>query len=176
MSVIATAIWMILPVYVANASAVLVGGGPPIDGGRLWNGKPILGRHKTWRGLLGGGAIGCCCGVVQAWVAPAWLPSFGGLPFALLPLLCLSFGAMFGDALGSLIKRRMGKSEGDPVRGLDQLDFLLGAWFLVGVCCPRWFLGNFTLPVMVFLLILTPGLHVLSNIIGHKLGVKHVPW
>ena len=36
LTTVVQALWIILPAYVANASAVIVGGGKPIDGGRTW--------------------------------------------------------------------------------------------------------------------------------------------
>ena len=51
--IILQALWLILPAYVANASAVLVGGGTPVDSGKNWkDGKRILGDGKTWRGFF----------------------------------------------------------------------------------------------------------------------------
>ena len=57
--VILQAFWLILPAYIANGSAVLVGGGTPIDFGKTWrDGKRILGDGKTWRGLFAGAILG----------------------------------------------------------------------------------------------------------------------
>ncbi|MHA1490132.1 MAG: CDP-2,3-bis-(O-geranylgeranyl)-sn-glycerol synthase [Promethearchaeota archaeon] len=45
----------IVPGYIANAGMVIVGGGKPIDGGKMWkDGRRIFGDHKTWRGLIKG--------------------------------------------------------------------------------------------------------------------------
>lgn len=45
----------IVPAYIANAGMLLVGGGKPIDGGKMFfDGKPILGPGKTWNGLIKG--------------------------------------------------------------------------------------------------------------------------
>lgn len=56
--IIAQALFFALPFYAANMAPVLVKGIPflatPIDGGRVWHGQPILGSHKTWRGLAAG--------------------------------------------------------------------------------------------------------------------------
>ncbi len=49
---IVIAFWAMLPAYVPNNAAVLAGGGRPIDGGRTWDGKRVLGDGKTWRGTL----------------------------------------------------------------------------------------------------------------------------
>ncbi|MFC6728824.1 CDP-archaeol synthase, partial [Natronoarchaeum mannanilyticum] len=37
------AVWAMLPAYVPNNAAVLAGGGRPIDGGRTWGGRRVLG-------------------------------------------------------------------------------------------------------------------------------------
>ena len=42
-SVVATALWAMLPAYVPNNAAVLAGGGRPIDGGRTVGGRRLLG-------------------------------------------------------------------------------------------------------------------------------------
>jgi len=45
----------IVPAYFSNAGMVIVGGGKPLDGGKLWrDGRRILGDHKTISGLVKG--------------------------------------------------------------------------------------------------------------------------
>ncbi|UCG89665.1 MAG: CDP-2,3-bis-(O-geranylgeranyl)-sn-glycerol synthase [Candidatus Heimdallarchaeota archaeon] len=53
----------VLPLWFGNAIPTLLGGGPPIDGGRYWSdGKRILGDGKTirgfWTGTIFGGVVG----------------------------------------------------------------------------------------------------------------------
>ena len=49
------ALLFIVPAYIANAGMVLVGGGKPIDWGKMFfDGRPILGPGKTWNGLIKG--------------------------------------------------------------------------------------------------------------------------
>ena len=102
-----TALWLILPAYIANASAVLMGGKIPIDFGKTWKGKPVLGPGKTWRGFIGGVVLGSTVGYVQALFFPK---SFGGYPVLLLAVFSLSLGALTGDLFESFIKRRLGKN------------------------------------------------------------------
>ncbi|HDS59894.1 MAG TPA: CDP-archaeol synthase, partial [Thermoplasmatales archaeon] len=40
------AVWLVLPAYLANASAVVLGGGTPIDFGKTWRDKRLLGDGK----------------------------------------------------------------------------------------------------------------------------------
>jgi CDP-2,3-bis-(O-geranylgeranyl)-sn-glycerol synthase len=83
---------------------------------------------------------------------------------------------MLGDLTKSFFKRRLGMDRGDPLPIADQLDFVIGAWVLTYVFFRGWFTLNFTLPVMVVVLIVSPLLHLAVNFIGFKLGKKKEPW
>lgn len=169
------AIWLILPAYAANGLMPLARGKRPIDGGRTWGGKPILGKGKTWEGLLFGAFIGLLIGTVEMLAFP-YLP-WDVSPVALViapmgPLLglLLGLGAGVGDLAGSFIKRRANIRRGGPAPLLDQEDFIFGSLIfasaLVSVQLSWWLL----------LLILTPVLHVISCVIGYLVGVKKEPW
>ncbi|MEM2258745.1 MAG: CDP-2,3-bis-(O-geranylgeranyl)-sn-glycerol synthase [Candidatus Thermoplasmatota archaeon] len=166
------AIWLILPAYIANSSAVLLGGGKPIDFGKKWRGKPILGEGKTWRGLAGG----IICGVISGIILNKIWNLFGYGFSSFLIFLSLSFGALLGDIAKSFFKRRIGIARGKPLPVLDQIDFLIGAFFLTFILNKDWFLAHFTLLHILFLLFLTPFLHLVTNIIAYLLGLKDVPW
>jgi len=183
-SAILTAVWVFIPAMVPNSAAALFGGGTPIDLGRTWNGHRILGDGKTWRGLFGGGLSGVVIGMVQMAVSlpfdPQGLWGFGSF-FGALPLLfLLSFGALMGDILGSLIKRRLGLKRGARAPILDQYDFVIGAFLLVIPLQWGWFksvyLGGYGVYGLLFLLALIPVLHRSVNIAGYKLGIKKEPW
>lgn len=46
---------IIIPAYISNAGMVIVGGGKPIDGGKvLKDGNRLFGDHKTWNGFIKG--------------------------------------------------------------------------------------------------------------------------
>ncbi len=166
------AIWLIFPAYVANASAVIFGGGVPLDFGKKWRGKPIFGEGKTWRGLLGGTMAGVIVGMVMNII----YPSFSSGLNAILILFSLSFGALAGDLLESFLKRRMGRKRGEPWPIADQIDFLLGAFFLSFLLSREWFLSNFTPYRILFLLIFTPLIHLVTNLLAYVLKLKKVPW
>lgn len=91
----------------------------PLDRGLLWrDGRPLLGKNKTSRGVL--------AGVIAA-------GSIG--PFLGFPLwLCLSTGilSMLGDLFSSFLKRRFSFSSGDTVPGLDQIPEGLAPFCLIG--------------------------------------------
>ena len=178
------AIWVFVPAMVPNSAAALFGGGAPIDFGKTWRGKRILGDGKTWRGLFGGGLAGVFIGLLQMAISipfdPEGLWGFGSFSGGVALLFPLSFGALLGDIIGSLIKRRLGLKRGQKAPILDQYDFVIGAFlFVIPVCWP-WFRDIYVAGSGVFglaaLLILIPLLHRSVNIVGYKIGVKKEPW
>ncbi|OYT65417.1 hypothetical protein B6U74_03625 [Candidatus Bathyarchaeota archaeon ex4484_205] len=155
---IAKLIYLFLPAYVANASAVIFGGGKPLDGGRLFlDNNPLFGPNKTIKGFIAGIVVGSIVGSVQ-----------------LHPLLgfLLSFGALMGDLAGSFIKRRFSLKPGAPFPPVDQLDFL---WVSIIFSYP---ILPFPLSLWDFLIIniITFLLHISSNLFAYKLGLKKNPW
>lgn len=167
------AVWLMLPAYIANPTAVVFGGGAPIDFGKKWmDGRRILGDGKTFYGLIGGTACGIVVGLVQMNVPSQW--SLGS--FTLTTIITLSFGALLGDMVKSFFKRRAGFERGAELPVIDQLDFVAGAWVLTYIFDPQWFLNNFTFWIIITVLILTPLLHRLTNIIGYYIKLKKEPW
>ena len=177
-TLVATAFWAMLPAYVPNNAAVLAGGGRPIDGGREWRGARLLGDGKTWRGT----AVGTLVGVLLALALnrltdPASATLGVPLPrFALPAAVALAFGAMCGDIGASFLKRRSGRERGAAFPGLDQLDFVVGALGLAFVVDTDWALAVFTPRVLAVVLVMTPVLHVVTNVGAYLLGLKDEPW
>jgi CDP-2,3-bis-(O-geranylgeranyl)-sn-glycerol synthase len=173
-----TALWAMLPAYVPNNAAVLAGGGAPIDGGRTWGGRRVLGDGKTWRGTLVGTLAGAGLALALNAVVPAASGAAGvDLPsFPLAAALALPAGAMLGDVLASFLKRRTGRERGAAFPLLDQLDFVVVSLALSALVAPAWFGSVFTLPVVVAVLVATPLLHLGTNGIAYALGLKDEPW
>jgi CDP-2,3-bis-(O-geranylgeranyl)-sn-glycerol synthase len=167
--------YLLLPAYVANAVPVLVGGGAPVDGGRTWRGRRLLGDGKTWRGAAGGVAAGAATAALldrsPAADGPSHLPAFG-----VRAALALPVGAVVGDAAGSFLKRRAGVERGGSVPGLDQLGFLLAAVAAARLLAPEWAREALTVPVLAVAGVVTPLLHRGTNVVAHRLGAKAVPW
>ena len=187
----ASALWVLIPVYVANASATLSRGkGPRMDGGRLWrDGRPLLGASKTWLGFFVGALLGTLVGLFLAeliLLAPPNLrlvPRFGNdLTSSLLPAALLGFGALTGDAVGSFVKRRLGRASSAPFPLLDQLPFLLLPLLLLGLFAPSLFVAAFWpgplegVLAVAWVVLLTLFLHTSFNWVGYFIGAKRVPW
>jgi CDP-2,3-bis-(O-geranylgeranyl)-sn-glycerol synthase len=174
-----------LPAYLANTIASIVGGGPPIDDSRNWNdGQRILGDGKTWRGLIGGTLGGLLVGHLQMTAGADFFSgyvSWGSSPYLIFFLL--AFGALAGDMAASFIKRRQGWERGTKSPLLDMYDFVIGALVLTGLFgggwLNHWLFGgwiSYGWVPLITLLIATPILHRSVNILGYKIGVKQVPW
>lgn len=191
--VIIQAFWLILPAYIANASALLLGGGLPIDFGKKFkDGKRILGDGKTWRGLFIGTFIGMTAGFGFSVVSkiasninfPIKINDFTGFPLMIPILFSLCFGALIGDIIESFFKRRIGKKRGENWIPFDQIDFILGVLFFSFVMSSflhffklseeNWFLVNFTINHIIILLIFTPFIHLFSNYVHYRFKKKNV--
>ena len=181
------AFWLILPAYIANASALILGGGLPIDFGKKFNdGKRILGDGKTWRGLFIGTFIGMTAGFGFSVVSkiasninfPIKINDFTGFPLMIPILFSLCFGALIGDIIESFFKRRIGKKRGENWIPFDQIDFILGVLFFSFIMSSflhffklteeNWFISNFSINHIIILLIFTPFIHLFSNYVHSK--------
>jgi CDP-2,3-bis-(O-geranylgeranyl)-sn-glycerol synthase len=192
-TIIVQAFWIVIPIYVANASAVIVGGGTPIDFGKTWNdGRRILGDGKTWRGLFAGTFLGMTAGfglaVVASYLSTSEynflsLTNFEGFPVMILILFSLCFGALLGDVIESFFKRRIGKDRGQDWIPFDQLDFIVGALlfsflaseflYVLQFTSGQWFFVHITIWHILVLLVVTPFIHITANILFRKIKKTH---
>jgi CDP-2,3-bis-(O-geranylgeranyl)-sn-glycerol synthase len=190
--IIVQAFWIVIPIYVANASAVIVGGGTPIDFGKTWkDGRRILGDGKTWRGLFAGTFLGMTTGfgltVAASYLSTSeysflGLTNFEGFPLMIPILFSFCFGALFGDIIESFFKRRIGKGRGQDWIPFDQLDFIVGALivsflmsellYLVDLTSTQWFFVHLTIWHILILLIVTPFIHITANVLFRKIKKK----
>ncbi|MBT3641603.1 MAG: CDP-archaeol synthase [Euryarchaeota archaeon] len=173
-----------------------------IDGGRSWSdGNRILGDGKSWNGLFGGAFFS---GILMTLSHIIWNDnSIDSNKLFLDPLAMsdssdwfwlyndhltafflgctLGFFCLFGDSLGSFFKRRKGlKREGivsskAPI--LDTMPFAICIFLSSFALFPNQvFTQNFFIFPILILLVLTPIIHRLTNILGFKLGLKDVPY
>lgn len=186
--IILQAFWIVIPVYLANASAVLVGGGTPIDFGKTWSdGRRILGDGKTWRGLFSGTFIGMTAGfglvvgshyLLTTEYSFLNLTDFERFPLMIPIIFSLCFGALLGDIIESFFKRRVGKNRGEDWIPFDQIDFIIGALFLcflvsslldvLGFTSSNWFIDHLFPWHFLFLLCVTPFIHLLTNVLYRR--------
>jgi CDP-2,3-bis-(O-geranylgeranyl)-sn-glycerol synthase len=157
--------YVMLPAYFANMAAAFAKFWPG------WN-RPIsrrwLGDHKTVVGFL----IGVTAAVVTSYLQSqiSWSPQ-GLQPSHWVALGCAQgIGAMFGDAVKSFFKRRVGIAPGHPWIPADELDFIMGA-LLLGW---PWLQLQ---PVEVALILgFTFAAHIATNHAAFRLGIRDAKW
>ena len=160
-TIIIQAFEFIFPAYCANGAPVLGGGGRPLDFGRkFFDGKPIFGKNKTFRGFFFGLGIGVGVGMVECLLFDyPWL-------FAVLTPL----GALLGDLTGAFLKRRLDIAPGGLLPVVDQIDFVVGAIvFALPLAMLSW-------EVAVAVLLITPPIHLFTNFLAYRLKLKKNPW
>lgn len=171
------ALWIVIPAYVPNSLAVVAGGGRPVDSGIEIGESRALGDGKTWRGSVVGTVGGIFIAIVLNEIVPIMRDSgFDVEPFTLQVAFGLAFGAMLGDMCASFLKRRTGRSRGSSFMILDQIDFLIGSLFVSFMLDSDWVTGALSLELLVVILVVTPVIHVLTNIIGYRIGLKNEPY
>ncbi len=169
------AIWLVLAAYGANGLCTLARGKRRIDGGRKFRGHPILGKGKTWEGLILGLIVATIIGTIQMLAFP-YLPwGLSDVPLNIVPMgpflgFIIGLGAMMGDLGGSFIKRRLGMERGKPAPLLDQEDFMIGMIIIASLFVfLKW-------EWIIILLAITPVLHLTANFVAFLIKVKKVPY
>tara|TARA_R100000322_G_scaffold19966_2_gene12701 strand:+ start:1415 stop:1906 length:492 start_codon:yes stop_codon:yes gene_type:complete len=162
MSWLADLLALVFLLVTANGSPVLArnltpaGWNWPLDGGRVArDGYPLLGRSKTWRGLI--------VSVLVTGAAAALLGlGFGfGMIFGLM--------AMFGDLISSYLKRRRALEPSARSTGLDQFPEALLPMLL-----SHWWMGVGWLTVIVACLLFFIVVTGISPLL-YRLGIRQRP-
>jgi CDP-2,3-bis-(O-geranylgeranyl)-sn-glycerol synthase len=175
-------VYTLLPAYLANMAPVFAQRlqwfstlAVPIDGNKMLFGKPILGKGKTWRGLIVGTVIATATVIVQTILQDANMvehirlidySTVNPLYFGILA----GVGALGGDIVKSFVKRRVNIASGNAWPVFDQLDFVIGFFVLTLLVVP-W-----NQNIVWTAIIITLAGHPISNIIGYSLHIKKVWW
>jgi len=169
-----------LPGIFANMTPVLVRKinlfNYPVDLNKKWiDGEPILGSHKTWRGLILG--ILAAVGVVAIQKQLLQFEAFDNItlfPYqehsVWLTGFVIGFGVLFGDMVKSFFKRRVKIKPGDKFIPWDQTDAVLGGLvFISFLWIPPW-------SVIVTLILLSFFLHIIIRHLGYYLKINKKKW
>lgn len=149
----------------------------PVDFNKKLKGKPVLGSHKTWMGVVLGIAVGILISYFQSWLYK--FPLIEEISFlnykkenVLLLGFLLSGGAVFGDLCFAFLKRRLQLKPGAKFLPFDQTNYVIGTalFFLLT--------GFFEIDILVWptLFILSFFLHIIINRIGYNLKVHQSKW
>jgi CDP-2,3-bis-(O-geranylgeranyl)-sn-glycerol synthase len=173
LSLILQSFWLFAPAGVANMSARLFRWVPfldhNVDFNKTYRKKPILGSHKTYRGLFFGVLMAIVAVFIQKLLYPFMINysivDYSKINIFILGFL-LGFGALFGDMIKSFFKRRRGIKPGNPWVPFDQVDWIVVSILLVS------FYVNLSLEVIITSIILFGILHPITNILGHLLNIQ----
>jgi len=147
----------------------------PIDFNKRFFGQPVLGNHKTWRGLIFGFFAGIIIVFIQRWLYE--ISFFQKISFLnykssdiFLFAILISFGAVFGDLFFAFIKRRLNLKPGARFLPFDQTNYVIGAFIIL-----EPFL-KLNLSVWLTIFISTFFLHIIFNRLGYLLGLHRNKW
>ena len=121
----------------------------------------LLGKHKTFRGLIGGILIGEIIFLIE-------LLMFNNY-FSSLPIFygaIMGFAALFGDAAKSFFKRRLNIAPGKVWFPIDQVDWVICSLLFLNI----WIKTDITFIIVSLILGLLAS--SLSKLIGWYLGIN----
>ncbi|MHA1674579.1 MAG: CDP-archaeol synthase [Promethearchaeota archaeon] len=195
--VMGLAFFILVPAFATNGMMVLAGkikGIPrfPLDGGRYHkDGERFLGDGKSWNGFIGGWIAGALVSAAICWwffilisnAEEYWMLKFYTQDYILnfisagldpksfwLSQIFIALGSPIGDAIGSYFKRRKKHKRGESFFFWDQNDFIIVSGLIALIWFPlKWY-------YWIFMLIMTPILTGLANLIGYYINKKDVPW
>jgi len=178
--IILQALYFMLPAYFANMAPVFAAKifgrrfSYPLDFGLKIKTKPLLGANKTWRGLVAAIVMAILIVFLQKLLYE--IDFFKSLSlFDYSQIICgvygflFGFGVILGDAIKSLIKRRLSLAPGAKWFFWDQLDFLGALLLIFFVYIPSW-------PIIIIIILISPVLPLIANRLGYLLKIKKVAW
>lgn len=177
-NIILQCLYFILPAYFANMAPVIVRNSfkklkIPIDFNKKFNGKPIFGKNKTFRGLIFGVLFAIIITYLQSLLHN--IDFFVGLSLVdysewMLIGFLMGFGAMLGDLAESFVKRGLNYEPGKPFVPFDQLDFVIGALILV------YPLVSLSLNKIIIIIVFSLVLHIIVNHFAFYAKIRKERW
>jgi len=147
----------------------------PVDFNKKFFGEPLLGNHKTWRGVITGATTGIVVVYLQGFLyqfdifKKISIIDYSHINLLLLGVL-FSSGAIFGDLLFAFIKRRLKIPPGNMFIFFDQTNYVIGAFIFVQ--------GLLKIDLLFWLaiLVITFLLHIIIVKIGYYLHLSDAEW
>lgn len=172
---ILASLYFILPAYFANMAPIVFKNffnflAKPIDLGKKFRRKRILGDNKTFRGFF----VGILAGIFIAYIQFTLNLTINITDYSnwLAIGFLLSFGALFGDSVKSFIKRQKGIKPGERFFPWDQLDSIIGSLAFASF----FIFPEFRLQAVLLLLVLTPILTIIINHLAFYTGLRKEKW
>ena len=177
------ALLFFLPAGLANVTPIFASQVPllknlntPLDFNSSIKGKRLFGDNKTWRGVFTGVFVGVLASMLQMymfnhnnWIRTIAYPiNYSHYSVLILGAL-LSFGALSGDAIESMVKRQLRVKSGDSWFPFDQLDYVIGG-ILFSLIYIRLPLANY-----LWILVIWFSMHMIFSYFGYVLKLKAKP-
>ena len=169
--------YLMLPAYFANMAPVLFKKinifSYPVDFSKSFNKKPILGKNKTFRGLVFGIIFAISISYFQFLLYKfEFFKNISLLDYQdwLLFGFVMGSGALVGDLVKSFFKRRLGLKPGAKFVPFDQTDFVVGSLIFI---MP---IVDITLNIFLTSLILSFILHIIVNHVAYYLKIRNEKW
>ena len=169
--------YFMLPAYFANMAPVIVKKinllAVPIDFNKTVNEKPILGKNKTFRGLIFGIVFAIIISYFQFLLyKDGFLRNISFFDYQnwLLLGFLMGLGALTGDLVKSFFKRRVRIPPGKRFIPFDQADFVIGALIFI---MPIF---KITFGIFVASLLLSFVLDVMVNHLAFYFKIRNEKW
>jgi len=166
------------PAYAANASPLFLSSLlkklHPLDlNKKFFDGQRILGDGKTIEGTAFGFLVGMIYFSVFLLVDKSL--NILHLYHSYLEGVLIVSGALVGDIVGSFVKRRLKIKQGDILPIFDQVGFIIFAYVFYLLVFPPP-LGISPMDFIVFVSLITFFVHILTNLVAFKFGIKSAPY
>lgn len=179
---IISCLYFFLPAYFANMTPPLAKKigilnflAKPVDFNKKFLGKPILGSHKTFRGVILAFFMGFSTAIFQKFLYQfSIIQKISILDYSKINIFLFAFlistGAIFGDLFFAFIKRRLNLPPGTPFLPFDQTNYVIGCAIFIGP------VFQIKISIWFSLFILTFFLHVIVNRLGYHLKIHSAKW
>ena len=176
-------IYFIVPAYFANMAPVIAKKlkilpeiNKPIDMNiKFEDGKPLLGKNKTYRGFLVAILMGILLAFIQKllyginFFKSISITNYNGW---LLIGFLLGLGAISGDSIKSFFKRRIDIKPGKKFIPFDQTDFIIGAYLFTY----PFYYNIISWQMILTSILISFFLHIIVNHIAFYLKIRKEKW
>lgn len=179
---ILSCIYFFLPAYFTNMTPPLAKKigifnflAKPVDFNKKFLGEPILGNHKTWRGVILGIFVGMSVAKIQQFLFQySFFKKISFLNYQEINIVLFGFlislGTILGDLFFAFIKRRLKLKPGEKFLPWDQINYVLGAAILLTP------IFKIDMIIWITILFLTFFLHIIVNRLGFILKIHEAKW
>lgn len=159
-------LWIFLPGAFANIAPLIF---QRVNFLNIPINKKLFGENKTYRGLFFGIILSIVIAFLQRLLSALFrsieILNYNEINIFIFGFV-MGFGALMGDLLKSLIKRKLNIAPGKSFPIFDQIDWIIGTIIILN------FYIDITIDFIVVSILLLGILHFLTNIVSYKLKIR----